>query len=640
MVIAAFPAHARPLVEHVSVPMSDGTLLNTTVYLPVDMTGPYPALLIRTPYGIAEGGVQGLTEYGFAVVFQDVRGRFGSGGEFHMFRDDGWGPDNADGIDTVSWILEQSWCSGSIVTSGSEAIGLTQNLLAAASPPALRAQVIATAPTKLVEDFIYPGGALRFGDVSGFLSRLNTPTLLDTLLAHPPHDPWWKWTDARARLGMTSVPTYRITGWYDPNLSGAVRAFAAVREAGTAQKLVIGPWTTRVGDPVVGERVFGAASLADSEVLVGGSWEWLMALGRGLDSSIFSKPEVAYYVMGADEPGAPGNEWRVSASWPPATREIALFLHPDGALAEAPPHAADAFREFHYDPLDPVSTLGGANLVGGAGSWDQRPVESRDDVLVFTTAPLESPLTVVGSVVLALHAGSDAPDTDFTAKLTDIYPDGRSMLICDGIVRASQAHGGRNVKPLEPDEVRTYEVELGQTAMTFAAGHRVRIAVSSSNYPRFHPNPNTGDPFARTGAPRVATNRVYTSAAHPTALILPVLNDSATHAVIGREAPPVAAPGVRKAAPHAVSARVGHVAHDNSIRAEASFRRTGEVRVRVLDEHGRSVRVLHTGRQPRGSATYRWDGRHQSGRMASGGTYTLEIQFDGAVFASAFSWAP
>ena len=528
------------------------------------------------------------------------------------------------------------WCSGSIVTTGSEAIGFTQNLLAAASPPALRAQVIATAPATLGGDFVYPGGALRLGDVSGFLSRLNAPSLLDTVLAHPPHDPWWDWTDARARLGTASVPTYRITGWYDPNLSGAVEAFRAAGESGTAQKLVIGPWTTRIGDPVVGERVFESASLADPETLVGGSWEWLLALGLGLDSNIFAKPEIAYYVMGSDEPGSPGNEWRAASTWPPPAREIALFLHPDGGLAEAAPGRGDAYREFTYDPLDPVTTLGGANLVGGAGSWDQGPVESRRDVLLFTTEPLDTPLTVVGAVELSLYAGSDTPDTDFTAKLTDVYPDGRSMLVCDGIVRMSHARGTRNVAP---GEVRDVRIELGQTAMTFGAGHRIRIAVSSSNYPRFHPNPNTGEPYSRAGAPRIATNRVYTSAAHPTAVILPVPKEDGTPTWEPRGDPSVSL-GLSKPSPDAVFIRVARSMPGDALRAEVTFRRAGHARVRIVDETGRSVQVLHSGRQARGTATFRWDGRHQSGRMAEGGTYILHVELEDRVSTTPFRWSP
>jgi putative CocE/NonD family hydrolase len=232
---------------------------------------------------------------------------------------------------------------------------------------------------------------------------------------------------------------------------------------------------------------------------------------------------VHYFVMGDTEDlTAPGNVWRSANSWPPPATATPFYLQADRSLTRDKP-LAEGQLSYKYDPSDPVPTRGGQNLLIEKGPMDQRPVESRDDVLLFTTEPLQEPLEVTGRIAAKLFVSSDCPDTDFTVKLSDVYPDGKSLLVTDGIRRASLRNSFEKREPLVPGEVYELEVDLWSTSLIFNAGHRIRIAVSSSNAPRFEPNPNTGDPHPIAGKTRVASNKVYLSNQHPSAIVLPIV---------------------------------------------------------------------------------------------------------------------
>ena len=231
---------------------------------------------------------------------------------------------------------------------------------------------------------------------------------------------------------------------------------------------------------------------------------------------------VHYYVMGdPEDPKAPGNFWRAADNWPPPSKPTHFYFHLDGSLARALP-TEDGNRTYKYDPHDPVPTVGGQNLNIPKGPMDQRKVESRPDVLLFTTDTLPEPIEVTGRIRARLYIESDCPDTDFTVKLTDVYPDGRSMLVTDGILRARFREGFTNEVFMEPGKVYELTVDLWSTSIIFNRGHKIRVAISSSNDPRFDPNPNTGKPFRADKETRVATNTLHLSRKHPSHVILPM----------------------------------------------------------------------------------------------------------------------
>ena len=247
---------------------------------------------------------------------------------------------------------------------------------------------------------------------------------------------------------------------------------------------------------------------------------------KGEPSGVEKLKAVNYYVMGdTDDFGAPGNFWRSADTWPPPALITPFYFHADHALGEAPPSGPGRLS-FKYDPQNPVPTLGGQNLYTANGPMDQRPVESRPDVLLFTSEPLQEPVEVTGRITATLFISSDCPDTDFTVKLCDVYPNGKSMLVTDGIQRASLRDRCETRQLLEPDEVYKLDVDLWSTSLILDRGHRLRIAISSSNSPRFEPNANTGDPHPSSGKSRIATNTVHLSAKHPSRILLPVYSGS------------------------------------------------------------------------------------------------------------------
>jgi hypothetical protein len=251
---------------------------------------------------------------------------------------------------------------------------------------------------------------------------------------------------------------------------------------------------------------------------------WFDRWLKGIENGVDREPAVRYYVLGDPEaPGAPGSEWREATSWPPQARETAFYLAGDGKLLRAPPEAKESKTTYTYDPADPVPTTGGANLIlGGKGPMDQRAIAGRQDYLRFATEPLDAPLEVIGRVRAELFVDSDAPDTDFAVKLVDVYPDGYEALLLDGILRARYREGFDREVFLEPGKVVRVKVDLWSTAVIFNRGHRIAVHVTSSNDPRFDPNPNTGKPLRSSPERRVARNTVHHDAAHPSGILLPV----------------------------------------------------------------------------------------------------------------------
>jgi len=504
------------------VEMSDGIRLATDVYLP-DGNGPWPVVLYRTPYG-KNSDYPSITwcERGYVIVAQDCRGRFDSEGVDHVFYDDGWGT-YKDGYETCLWILSQPWCNGKIGTIGGSARGITQNMLAGSLPPGLICQHVSVAASNLYSQAMYQGGSFRKALVEDWLSGQGSIGYLPTLISHPNYDDeFWSYYNPETRHALINVPAVNVGGWYDIFLQGTINSFVNLQsnsQPGSRgkQKLVIEPYGHGYGEG----GFYWPPNCRSAPAAYASESRWLDYWMKGIDTGVMDQPPVCYYALGdVDQPDGPGNQWRFATDWPVPATEVPLYFHAGGPLDTVPPTPGESPDTYVYDPMYPVPTLGGSEMTISKGPYDQRPVESRDDVMVFTTPVLENYVEITGKVLIRLYASSSALDTDFTGKLCDVYPDGRSMLVCDGVIRARHRNTMRYDEPMVPGTIYEFEIDLWETCIVFNAGHRIRVALSSSNYPRFDPNPNTGEPFRRDTHTVPATNTIYHDAAHPSHILL------------------------------------------------------------------------------------------------------------------------
>jgi predicted acyl esterase len=519
----------------VMVTMRDGTRLATDIYRPI-FPGSYPAILARTPYGKANLSslASSLPLLGYVTVVQDVRGTFDSEGECRAFLDDGWGLDPTgthwDGYDTVEWAAAQSWCDGKVGVFGASALGISANFAAGAEPPHLECAVVIVAAADMYHDAAHQGGGFRKSLVENWLADVGAvPDVLDTVIEHEAYDSLWQNASVTGRSMLIDVPTYHTGGWYDIFLHGTLTYFSSLQDNGLNpargnQKVIIGPWTHSGQETTVqGQLTYPSNSVvfdAETDRMI----DWFAYWLKGNPNGITDLPPVRYYLMGdVDDPMAPGNEWSEAADWPLDATSSHLYLAPGGLLRATVPGSA-ATVTYSYDPLDPVPTIGGANLSLPAGPYDQRPIESRDDVLVYTSDVLTEPLEITGRPRVILYASSSALDTDWIVRICDVYPDGRSMLVTDGIKRAKFRDGFETPELLTPGTVYPIEVALWPTAIVFNTGHRIRIDVMSANDPRFDPNPNTGDPLRQNTETLIADNSIHTGLGHPTRIILPVMS--------------------------------------------------------------------------------------------------------------------
>jgi putative CocE/NonD family hydrolase len=560
------------LIErNLEVAAGDGVCLRADVYR-LDDARPRPTLLHRTPYGkldqLAGGSLDArrLVEAGFNLVVQDVRGRFGSEGRFEPYLHEA-----DDGAVTIDWIARRPWSLPSVGMIGRSYAGAAQWLAATTpSPPAaLRALSPDVASSDFYEGWTYRGGALELGfclhwvlgdlavappnaprEAAEWLAELSRLGELDDLfrrpwcvldaldhlapfyrswLRHPARDAYWHARNARERMTRLAAPALSIGGWYDGFLSGTLEAFSLSRsvastdQARRCSRLVVGPWSHVRRDGRFPSRDFGPGPDLTALHIA-----WFRR--HLLHEPAADAPPVTLFVMGADE-------WRTFESWPPDASPTTLYLRSGGHahtaagdgqldLARADDEPCDVYR---YDPADPVPTLGGATIMRGmadgsdCGPLDQTPVESRRDVLCYSTPPLNRPVTVIGDIEAVLFAASSAPDTDFTAKLVDVEPGGRATILCDGITRARHQIG----RLLDPGAVHRIAIRVGATAHRFGRGHRIRLEISSSNFPRYDRNPNTGGPSLALGdGPMVcAHNTIHHAGRWASQLRLRVLAD-------------------------------------------------------------------------------------------------------------------
>ena len=557
----------------VETPMRDGIILRADVYRP-QTDAPLPVLLQRTPYlkGLSQlSFALNAAERGYAVVIQDTRGCGSSAGDGYPFIHE-----KEDGYDTVQWSAGQAWSNGRVGMFGGSYVGYTQYAAAVMEPPALQTITPAIAFTD-PRSITYKGGALEFGVTTAWnlnawilmevlrlqanpaqqaallaeliaavngMSRGGTfetlplidmpligrggikPLLADILTRGQQDDYWQQLTCPWNKI---KIPALHIGGWYDIFIDQTMRDYyGLLREGNPSQKAIIGPWFHGSFDSLVGQVDFGmqasAALLLPDEILLRWFDYWL----KDMQNGIMQEPPLQIFVMGDDQ-------WRVESEWPLSrAHDTPYYLHSNGAantlnsngrLAQDLP-GGEPVNSFVYDPRNPVPTHGGglccAPTALFAGAYDQREIESRPDVLVYTSAVLERDLEVTGPVEAHLWATSSAPDTDFTAKLVDVGPCGFARNVCDGIIRARYRRPG-GVTRLKPSGVHEYVIELGPTSNVFKAGHRIRLEVSSSNFPRYDRNHNTGSEPGTDKEMLPALQTILHDADHPSHLVLPVV---------------------------------------------------------------------------------------------------------------------
>lgn len=535
---------------HVKIPMRDGAELCANIFLP-SATGKHNAAVLRTPYGKPDGSAQSVRAFiraGYAVVVQDVRGRGHSEGVFRQFEQE-----ENDGFDTIEWISRQPWSNQRAGLFGSSYSGIAAWRAALSRPPALKALAVSVAGgDEYLDRFYSPGGALRLAHRLRWIAEnfkpdgrppadfrktmlwlpLRTADIAATggqvdfwrrALEHPAYDAYWARLSTRARIEPAALPVHISGGWYDPFLENDIEMFLRSRRAGKPARMIIGPWGHSQSQPMP-NAFFDEGSLPSPR---SSELEWFDCYLREVTAA--PAPAIRYFLMGA-------NEWRETPTWPPPEAEsLPLYLtsktganslQGDGMLDDEPP-AEPRVEKFAYNPRNAVPTVGGALCCNFKlhpwGPLDQRPVEGRRDVLVFTSPPRARPLDIAGPVRVVLFVASDAPDTDFTAKLVDVSPDGNARILCDGIVRMRYRLGVQREVPYRPGEIQRIEIALGSTAHRFLPRHSIRLDVSSSNFPRFDRNLNTGRPQATERELRQAHQSVYLSRERPSALILPEL---------------------------------------------------------------------------------------------------------------------
>jgi predicted acyl esterase len=516
-------------VKDFMVAMADGIELATTVYLP-ERKPPFPVIVARTPYNkdTLTGEATKFCQNGYAFVAQDLRGRFRSKGHHAIiFHNDGWTKPR-DGQDTLKWIAAQPWCNGMIGSTGGSALGITQNMAAPVAPDALKAQFVVVAMSDMYSQGAYQGGAFRTGLLENWLKATGmTDVNLKTFVAHPKYDDFWAEMNPEAQARRVHAPAVFFGGWYDIFLQGTINSFVTIHNQGGDGargrcRLILAP----LGHGTMTELKYPAN--AGKLPKCGNAVAWFDSVLKGTVNGVADEKPVHYYVMGdPTDKEAPGNYWRSADNWPPAATVTPFYFHVGGQLLAMTKPQGDGSKSYRYDPVNPVPTVGGAELGADIGPKDQRKVESRDDVSLFSTDVLAEPLEVTGRITAKLYVSSDCPDTDFAVKLTDVYPDGRSMLVTDGIVRARFRESFQEETFLEPGKVYEVVIDLWSTSLVFNKGHKIRVVVSSSNAPRFDPNPNTGHAFRADREQRVATNTVHFSEKHPSQIVLPVYREPA-----------------------------------------------------------------------------------------------------------------
>ena len=555
----------------VQAKMRDGTTLRANIYRPA-ADGKFPVLLERTPYdkrNSSDFAMKGAAR-GYVVIIQDVRGRYTSDGEWYPFKNE-----SNDGFDTVEWAAALPYSNGKVGMIGGSYVGATQMLTAIAHPPHLAGICPVVTASNYHDGWTYQGGAFEQWFNESWTSGLAQDTLFRRLqkntnamhgawrtpltsyplfelpqsfsegdlaslapyfldwLAHPDYDDYWKPLSIEEHFGDINVPILHVAAWYDIFLGGSLRNYMGIKAharsdaARQGQRLLVTIGGHAGSGRRIGDVDFGPAADFDEDTI---TLNWYDYLFKDAKNEFASGKRVRLFVLGA-------NQWREEEDWPlPQARDTKYFLHSqgkanslsgNGTLSTLAPRSESPDR-YSYDPANPVPTIGGPLCCDAPhlkpGPFDQRPAEGREDVLVYSTPVLADDVEVTGPVRLELFASSSAVDTDFTGKLVDVGPDGYAQNLTEGILRARFRDSQERPSLLNPGQTYKLALDLWATSNVFRKGHRIRLEISSSNFPRFDRNFNTGDETAsaRKGVP--AVNSVLHDAEHPSVLILPIIS--------------------------------------------------------------------------------------------------------------------
>jgi putative CocE/NonD family hydrolase len=568
---------------NVAVKMRDGTNLYADIYRPDDQ-GKHPAILASLPYNKDESpnilsgymNPKRFVRNGYAVVLQDIRGTGVSDGEFYAFR-----VEADDGYDTVEWVAAQPWCDGNVGMYGLSHLGFTQWATAMTQPPhlkticpagtqhgarpyrngafylnrilvwyvqhltacALRRSKLPPEELKsLRESLIYMVDNIE--DQLRFLPLKDAPAtkiakepdiipFYSDYLKYIDEESYWKQLHTPTPLEEVVIPAFHVCGWYDDLTGDVLASYIEMKKRGGSQlarknqKLIMGPWIHSTEQlSISGELDFGATSSGASINVTGMHMRWFDHWLKGIDNGIMEEPRVRIFVMG-------DNVWRDEEDWPlPNTRYTRYYFHSNGRantrngngfLSTQLP--GEEQTDVHlYDPRNPTPTKGGKiGLMWIEGAFDQQEIEERPDVLAYTSATLETDLEVTGPIKLILWASSSAVDTDFTGKLVDVWPDGKAYNLVDGIVRARYRESEWEAKFIKPGKVYQYSIDLGATSNVFKAGHKIRVQLSSSSFPKWDRNLNTGHPIGQDAEIKAAVQTIYHDKRYPSHVLLPVI---------------------------------------------------------------------------------------------------------------------
>ncbi len=548
---------------NIRVPLRDGVELSADIYRP-DTGQPSPTLLARTPYNkntrFAYEKGSWYADRGYAFVWIDVRGRGDSDGVFVPYRSDG-----VDGYDAVEWTASQAWSSGRVGTWGQSYLGCIQWLAALEKPPHLAAMVVYVTPSDPFVEHptgvrlpmtlcwyrMLDGRLLQYVEGVDWMGIYGHRPLL-TLdeeagfhsqhwrddISHPPSDKqYWGPLSYQRRLTELDIPVLHVTGWYDDVQPGTLGNFtrmsteASSARGARAQRLVVGPWDhqlTTQRNRQLGKINFGPEADFDLDAF---ELRFLDHHLRGAANGVDDEPPIRLFVMGA-------NRWREEQEWPLARTIWTPYHLSSGGdantrhgrgllLRQQIPGDHEPCDSYRYDPNDPVPFLTAPLSAQIGGPDDYAGVEERSDVLVYSTPPLTKPIEVTGPIRLVLHASSTAVDTDFAAKLLDVHPDGYCQRLCDGVARARFQKGMDREVFMEPGRIYEFNIDLWSTSQVFREGHRIRLEVTSSAFPKYDCNPNTGAPLALAVGIEVAENRIWHTSQYPSRLFLPEIPETA-----------------------------------------------------------------------------------------------------------------
>ena len=540
----------------ISVRTRDGVKLSTDVYRP-RTSGKHPVILIRTPYSnnndeqVRFGRT--FASWGYAVVTQDVRGRNDSEGEFLPFTNEG-----ADGLDTIVWLRGQPWSNGRVGMTGGSYLAQVQWDLAVLQPPELKAMISMVSPSDFFLNCWYRNGTLVWGDLIRWMTQTDSHMAQNLLaydlekirmhvpaktvdaamgrdiwfwkeaIQHQTNDEFWKSRTIHGKHDRIDVPVLHVTGWYDDVGDGNFQHFLRMKSSGRTasarknQALLVGPWPHGINASSRYGVDFGQEALID---LYDVQKRWFDHWLRGIDNGIAREKPVTYFVMGR-------NEWKEGASWPiKGARPTRLYLHSrghanglqgDGYLDAAVPLAGEATTdEFDYDPDDPNPSPINVNEPD-----DRRSGERRDDALNYDTAPLRRGTEVTGQVFVELFASSSAVDTDYVARLVDVYPNGYAHPVADGIITCRYRESLEEPTSIRPGEIYKLTLDLWSTSNFFQKDHKIRVEVTSSDFPRYARNMNSGKPFGDDLVATIAHQKIFHDAEHPSCAVLPIVGRS------------------------------------------------------------------------------------------------------------------